>query len=197
MQTIGEWWHNKFKDGTPAGVFLAGGIIVLVLIFTILAIVKYNQFVDYESGIAAENRKMENALGVGYKKIQSQGLVVDKYKTIFLKAIEVSMKGRYGKTGSIAGMQWIQEAHPNLSPSVFRALTNAIEAMFNRFQAAQLAKIDRVRAYEKSLDSFPGNVFAGIFGFPKKIDLKKERQVVSSPAAKKSMKSKHLTNPRF
>ncbi len=168
--------------------------VFLVLICGISMCSTYNTLVRHENGIEAATKDMENALGAGYKKIQAQGLSVNKYKKIFIEALNVAMTGRYGKSGSQAAFQWIQEKHPKLDPKVFAALNDAIEVTFNRFEAAQRNKIDRVRVYKNALRVFPNNLWAGMFGFPK-IDMKKADQVVSSDSAKQDMKSGKLSTP--
>ncbi len=166
------------------------------MLLLIMGIGYNNSFVSHEAGIEAEQGKIENTLGAGYKKMKSQGLAVDKYKEVFLKALEIGTTGRYGKNGVQAAMTWISESQPNLEPKVFQALQDAIEVTFNKFEAAQNARIDKVRAYKVSLGKFPGSMYAGMLGFPK-LDLKKYEMIISSAEAKEAMESGELPDPSF
>ena len=163
-------------------------------LFLLMGIGTFNSFVGQEAGIEASSKKMENALGAGYKKITSQGLAVDKYGTLFKDAIKAGMSGRYGKDGSQGAMQWIRESNPQLDAKIMQALQDAIEVTFNRFEAAQNEHIDRVRVYKFSLGKFPDNVVAGVFGFPK-LDLARYKEVISSKEAKEAMTTKELPTP--
>lgn len=181
-----------------AGYYIKWGSVALAVVLILSCAASmcstYNALVRHENGIEASTKDMENVLGAGYKKIQAQGLSVNKYKKIFIEALNVAMTGRYGKTGSQAAFQWIQEKHPKLDPKVFAALQDAIEATFNRFEAVQRDKIDKVRTYKNALREFPNSVWAGMFGFPK-IDMKKADQVVSSESAKQDMQKGTLSTP--
>ena len=156
----------------------------------------YSSAVHHENGIEAENANMENVVGAGYTKIAAQGGAVDKYKEIFISALEIAMEGRYGKTGSQAAFQWIQESHPELPANIIRALQEAIEATFNRLEAVQTAKIDKIRVYKDFLGEPLSGFVARRLGFPK-LDIKAMSEVVSSTEAKEAMETKELTKPKM
>jgi hypothetical protein len=63
--------------------------------------------------------------------------------------------------------QWLREHNPTLDASVYKKVQDIIEAGRNSFEADQKMLIDKKRAYETSLETFPHNIVAGALGFPK------------------------------
>jgi hypothetical protein len=149
-------------------------LIVFVVVAALLVVVAvpvigyYNKFVRYENQVAAIDKDMQNVHGIINNKIKSSGLAVKEYGDTVIKAIEVGTTGRYGKTGVQSAFAWIKEQNPNIDPAVFAKLQTVIEAGYNSFEAVQRTKIDAVRVYKNEAETFPGNLVAGAFGFPKK-----------------------------
>lgn len=168
------------------------GIISLVVLFLgVSSIISYNNFVDLETRIDAVDKDMQNVHASIFNNIKSQGLTVEKYGTLVVESIKVSMGGRYGSGGSKAAFQWIKENNPGIDSKIFYKLQNVIEAGYNSFEATQRTKIDIVRVYKKNLRSFPSNIVAWVFNFPK-IDLKSMEEVISTAETKETFQKKEM-----
>jgi len=179
------------SKGAIIALVIVGLIIVLVGSVIIYGISTYNSCNTQEKGITAVDRDMQNVHASIFSQIKSQGLAVEKYGEMVIQAIEVAMSGRYGKTGSQAAFQWLSEQNPSISPQIMEKLQVAIEAGYNKFEATQRTKIDRIRIYETDLGAFPKGMVAKMFGYPK-IDLDELKQVIVTAETKKVFETKEM-----
>jgi len=148
----------------------------------------YNSLVRQENGIEAVHEDMKNVHASIFNQIKSQGLTVEKYGDLVIQALEVAMSGRYGATGSQAAMQWLREENPTISPEVFTKLQTVIEVGYNKFEATQRTKIDRIRIYENTLETFPSSLVANFFGFPR-FELEEYKRTISTAETKKTFET--------
>ncbi len=139
-------------------------ILTIFALFSLTAC--YNRFVDHEAGIEAAKEETKNVHANMTKKMKAQGLTVEKYQEILIKAMEASMSGRYGDDGSQAAMQWIHEQDLGLDSDIIKRIQQVIEASYNEFQAAQSSLIDKCRAYKASRQKFFWKGVADRHGFP-------------------------------
>lgn len=73
---------------------------------------------------------------------------------------------------SLTRLLAVAENYPQLkADALFSDLLKQIEGIENRITVAQNGYIEAVRTYDTAVTSFPGNVFAGVFGFTKKPQL--------------------------
>ena len=173
---------------------LLAGVIIPLAIMGILAIYcigTYNSLVSQEEGIKAIHEDMKNVHASIFNSIKSQGLAVDKYGDMVIQAIDAAISGRYGKKGSKAAFQWIQEQNPTIDPKIMEKLQVAIEAGYNKFESTQRTKIDRLRIYRQDLRSFPKNIVVGILGFPK-IDLNELGSTITTAETTKTFETKQM-----
>jgi LemA protein len=170
---------------------ILGVIAVFCLIGGVSACGNYNKFIKLEEQVEAIHKDMENVHGSINNNIKSQGLTTEKYGTMVLESIKAAMSGRYGSGGSKAAVQWIQEKNPEIDSEMFKKLQNVIEASYNKFENVQRSKIDVLRQYKTELRSFPNNIYAGLFGFPKS-NLKDLEEVISTEDSKEMMKTKKM-----
>ena len=99
------------------------------------------------------------------------------------------MSGRYGKEGSKAVFQWIQENYPGqISDVLYVQIQQIIEAGRDKFGNAQTEFIDTKRVYETNLGYFWKGFWLDVAGYPK-IDLSKY-VIISSGHAQKAFKDK-------
>jgi len=176
------------KKETMIVTLLAVALIGLPLIY---AVSKYNSFVQQENGIVAVHEDMKNVHSSIFNQIKSQGLSVEKYGDLVIKAIDAAVGKRYGANGIQSAMAWIKEQNPTIDSKVFGKLQVAIEAGYNKFESTQRTKIDRLRIYDNDREVFPGSMVASIFGFPKKVT-QDMRTTISSGATDEVMASKQL-----
>jgi hypothetical protein len=176
-------------------VIVVSSIIFIILLFGLMivgsAVSNYNSFVKLEEQVEAIHKDMENAHGSIYNQIKSQGLTVQNYGDTVIKAINVAISGRYGEGGVKSAWTWIQEKNPEIDPSLYKSLMQVIEAGYNKFENIQRNKIDVVRTYNTKLRTFPDNIWANIFGFPK-CNLKDLEEVISTESSKEMMETKKM-----
>lgn len=170
---------------TGKKVLLVIGAVLLILTFSIITslISNYNSFVTQEKIISAQYEQNKNNYDNYFKKVKEVAQVPEMYIADMEKVFRGVMEGRYGKEGSKAMWQWLQEQNPNIDASIYKQIQQVIEAGRNDFEANQKALIDKKRVYETMLGVFPQNIIAGIFGFPR-IDLKSMGIVTSDDTVK-------------
>lgn len=167
---------------------------VLVLFSFIYGVTTYNGFVGSEEGISAIDKDMQNVHASIHKQMRGQGISIEKYGDLVIKAMTVSMEGRYGPTGSHAAVQLIHEQNPNIPSDIMAKLQETIESGYNRFEATQRTKIDKGRVYKQNLRSFPKNIVAAVCGFPK-IDLAFVDRILTSAETKHDFETGELSDP--
>lgn len=170
------------------------GIIVFIVIamavvsMGIYAASVRNNFVGLEERLDAKNEDTKNVYASISNSLKTEGLAVEKYNDTVIKAIEAAISGRYGKDGSQAAMQWIQENNPTIDPAITQKLMAVIEANYQKFETAQTEKLDIVREYKTQLRVFPNNIVAGLFNYPTK-DLSEIGKVITNAATKKAFET--------
>lgn len=167
---------------------VVAGVAVLLVVWLVAS---YNGLVRQEEGIVASYEDMKNIHASIYNNIKSQGLVAERYGEMVVKAIEASISGRYGKSGSQAAVQMITEQNPNIDPGILKKLQVVIEASYNKFETAQRDKIDRVRIYRSDLRGFPTVIIATLLGFPK-IDMRLYSETIITENTAKTFETKKM-----
>ncbi|MDO8582050.1 MAG: hypothetical protein Q7S16_04190 [bacterium] len=171
------------------------GVILLFCVLTaIITVTNYNSLVSQEEEIMGVDKDMQNVHASVYKQMRGQGLSFEKYGATVIEAMRVGAEGRFGKNGSQAAVLWIQEQNLDISANVMLKLQQTIEAGYNKFEATQRTKIDKLTTYKKSLRRFPRNIVAWIFGFPK-IDMNIAERIVTSAETKKDFETLELSDP--
>lgn len=146
-----------------------GVVVMLVGSIAIFMVSSYNAFITAENGIVASHEDMQNVHASIFNSIKSQGLVVDKYNDMVIKALNAGMSGRYGPDGVKGAMLWIKEQNPSIDPQVYNKLQVAIEAGYARFESAQRTKIDKIRVYNNVREGYFRSWAARHYGFPRKV----------------------------
>jgi hypothetical protein len=160
-----------------------GSAALLVAIFAGGLITNYNYAVGIEEQIEAKASDNEQVLSSFYNQLEETVQVTDIYAEDFRESMTAMLAGRYGDQGSRAGMQWIQEAMPNLDPSMYQEVQRLIRTERTNFQSAQTMLVDLRRQYNTRLRSFPDNIYLGMLGFPKlNLDDPRYNPVVSGDA---------------
>jgi hypothetical protein len=94
--------------------------------------------------------------------------VPEMYAADLQKVYEGAIKGRYGADGSKAVFQFIQEHNPNFDSSMYSRLQQAMQSGRAKFESEQKMLLDKKRAYEEMLVTFPGSAVNSFFGYPRK-----------------------------
>lgn len=156
------------------------GTIITLGILGLIAVVAFSLFGTYvsyynrgntmEKAIEAQYEENQNILSQYSLRVAEAAQVTELYTDDLKDVVGAAMAGRYGENGSEAVFQWIQEQNPNVDASLYTQVQRVIEAGRNRFENGQTALIEKKRTYETELDSFWGQFWFGMAGYPK-IDL--------------------------
>lgn len=153
-------------------------VIVLLVLGVFGTYVKYHNLgVQYETKLEATWQENKVVLNTYTTKVQEVAQVPNMYKNDLNEIVEATFQGRYGKDGSKAVFQWIQEKNMNLDPQLYRQIQQVMESGRNDFQTSQKSLVDVKRAYETQLGYFWSGMWLSIAGYPK-IDLAKYKIVV-------------------
>ena len=174
------------------GLFVGLGVLLVIVLTGMLlvgAVIDFNNAaVRMENGIKAQYDQNKNNYTNYFNKLKEAAQVPEMYVNDMKKLWDGVMAGRYGKEGSKAMFQWIQERNPKVDSSLYKKLQDIIEAGRNSFEADQKMLIDKKREYENLLGVFPNSFLAGFLGFPK-INLA-DYAIVTSEETEETFKTK-------
>lgn len=168
------------------GWFILGGIGAVLLVIAIALIGANNTANGYEQSIIAANDQSKNVLGQLAPKLREAIGVTHIQTKALVDVVTKANESRYGKQGSAATMQWIQEQNPNFDQSNFTRIASMIEAARNDFADKQKDKIDRIRAYRTALGNFPGGMLMRFLGWGQKSFFDEYGKVIASSHAQDS-----------
>ncbi len=147
-----------------------------------------NNCVGQEADIRAQYKSNQSNYDNGWKKVKEVAQVPDMYANDMKKVYDGAIQGRYGKNGSKAMFQWIQEKNPDIDSSIYKQIQQVIESMRNDFDQNQKQLLDKKRIYEQTTKEFPAVLFAHFLGFPSK-DIS-DMDIVTSSETEDAFKTK-------
>lgn len=134
--------------------------------------------ITFENDIKRLDKESENSLSATTLKLQNAVGLNSQYTKSLKEVVTAAVQGRYGKDGSQATMQWIQEQNPTVDSKMFLKVHDILDGGGTEFKIAQDRKIEICTQYEKTRDYLVRGTLLRLAGFPKK-DVEKMCQVVS------------------
>lgn len=143
----------------------------------------------FEADIQAKYNDNRNVYDNGWKKVVEMSQVPDMQVKALKELYDGTMKGRYGKDGSKAMMQWIQEQNPSLDQQTFVKIQQAVESFRNEFASNQTELVSRKQAYQRYLTATTSGRFFNMIGGYPHIDLSKY-DIVTSDKTEEDFRTK-------
>lgn len=166
---------------------IVGGIFIIA--FYLVSV--YNTARRFENELDAAYKNNQNILSNSfYGPLEVAKLGESKYRDMMKQMIDATAKGYQGATGGQAMMLWLGQTYPNLTSDLQMKLVSIGESGLAKFQASQTTILDRGREYQNFLDTIPSGFVAGLFGFPKKVNLADILRPVTDEATDQSFKTK-------
>lgn len=146
----------------------------------------HDEAIETENQIDLLNKQSENVLSTTTIKIQEATGIAGVYIDGLKDVVKGAMEGRYGKDGSRATFQWIQEQNPTGMPeTMFLKVQNIIDGGGSEFKISQDRKMEYCKPYQDKLGYLVRGTLLKLAGFPKK-DIAKLCQVVSDKASREA-----------
>ena len=141
----------------------------------------YNYGNRMDNSIKAQYEQMENVLAQYSQRIQELVQVPTMYTDDLKEVVSASMQGRYGKDGSKAVFQFIEENNIAFDSSLYKSIMQNIEAGRNDFDFENKRLIDIKNEYNIAIGSFYTGMWIRVAGFPR-IDLDKYNPITNTYA---------------
>ncbi len=156
---------------------------VLALLLIVMSIGAYNRFVTLDQNVQAQWSEVENQYQRQADLIPNLVSVVSSSVSVETKFVKDVIAARTAWQGAqtqiqkdTAGQQMsggvnafvsaVAESYPVLQANTqYIALTDELSGTQNRITVARGRYIDSIQSYNNAVRRFPGNIFAGIFGF--------------------------------
>lgn len=165
------------------GVKVLLGFVAFILLTLAVLVTSYISANNYgakmESTIEAQWKNNKNILSQYEQKILEASQVPAMYKDDMKEVVESAMTGRYGKDGSKAVFQWIQERMPNYDSTLYSKITDLIKAGRKDFEVGQTKFLDLMAQYEMQQNFAWRGMWLRIAGWPKK-DMSKFKIVTTA-----------------
>lgn len=142
-------------------------IVLALLVIGGVSIGTYNDLVRQEKGITAVWRDSQVQYDAFWKKVKETAQVPEAYKDAFKDVMLSTTAARYAEKDPAFLM--LAEANPQLDPAMYVQLQRIIEAGRNDFAQTQRTLVDRQRAFDSQLSTFPANLIVPLFGFPHEV----------------------------
>ncbi|KPN97868.1 LemA family protein [Lysinibacillus sp. ZYM-1] len=162
-----------------------GIIVIILIVFALLLIPKYNSLVTGEENVDSKWAQVENQLQRRYDLIPNLVESVKGYTSHEQQVIAdiTDARAQMGSantpaqqagandalTGALSRLLVVVENYPNLKADAnFRQLMDELAGTENRLAVAREDYNNEVQQFNKHVKRFPGNLIAGMFGFEQK-----------------------------
>lgn len=135
-----------------------GAIVLFSLIIFISSISINNQEIELRNQAEAQRGKIEVVYDNMWKIIHQTNDVKNSYSSDFKDVVKAMMDGRYSK-GDGSLMKLVVEQNPNLSPSMYTKVMDAIQIERTNFTKQQIVILDIIRQHKSFCNSTPNKWF--------------------------------------
>lgn len=162
----------KWQYKVLIGLAVAGFVSVLCIYGFIKG--GYNTMISQEQSVVAQYKQNQNVYSNMWKTFKEMAQVTTMQTEDLEKVFKGAIEGRYGTSGegSKAVFLALKEDNPRLDTAIYKQVQAAIASGRATFTENQQTLLDKKRVYVTNLQSFPNNILAGFFRFPR-IDLDK------------------------
>lgn len=140
-------------------VIIALCILVPISIIFGLGISYSNKEITLRSMIKAQQEVCESFYDKMWKIISQKASIAQEYKNTFKEVYPDLIAGRYGDEKGGTLMKWITESNPNFDVTLYRELSQSIEAERTGFFMEQKKLIDINNEHRILLKKFPSSLF--------------------------------------
>ncbi|MEF7495309.1 LemA family protein [Lysinibacillus sphaericus] len=176
-----------------------GMIVLMLIVFALVLIPKYNSLVAAEENVDSKWAQVENQLQRRYDLIPNLVESVKGYTNHEQQVIAdiTNARAQMGNanspaqqavandtlTGALSLLLVVVENYPNLKADAnFRQLMDELAGTENRLAVAREDYNNEVQQFNKHVKRFPGNLMAGMFGFEQKEYFKATAGAEQAPA---------------
>ncbi len=147
-------------------VIVAGCLAILLFGLLLGTTGWYNDAVSLEETVKAQYNDNRNQYDNFWKKVKEVAQVPEQYKEDFKDLLVSETEAKYGKEGSQASFQWLQDRNINFSEKMYLNVQSVIESGRNDFKQGQTALLDKQRKYSVHLKTFFARMLAGWYDMP-------------------------------
>ena len=176
-----------------------GMIVLMLIVFALVLIPKYNSLVAAEENVDSKWAQVENQLQRRYDLIPNLVESVKGYTNHEQQVIAdiTNARAQMGNanspaqqavandtlTGALSRLLVVVENYPNLKADAnFRQLMDELAGTENRLAVAREDYNNEVQQFNKHVKRFPGHLMAGMFGFEQKEYFKATAGAEQAPA---------------
>jgi hypothetical protein len=120
-----------------------------------------NNEIRLRNQAGAQQKKCAVVYDETWKVIAQKAQVADSYKQAFQEIFPVLMEGRYGNEKGGALMKFVTESNPNFDVSLYKDLSNAIEAKRAVFTREQATLLSIKQMHDDARLTAPSSFFVG------------------------------------
>lgn len=150
---------------TVVGLFTL--LLLIIGVFVGMYVSAGNYAAQTEIALKAVEKNNENIYANGTQKVMEIASVPAMYRDDLQKVITAEIQNKYGASGSQATVQFFKDRSITLDPSMYKEIQNQVIIFRNQFEQAQQGLIDKKRAYQSALVTFPKSFFLSMAGYPK------------------------------
>jgi LemA protein len=178
----------------------AGIVVAVIVVIAVLFVIGlYNNFVVLDQNVAGKWSEVESQYQRQFELIPNLVSVVNSSVSVETKFVKDVVAARTGwqaaaselakdragvdMTNSIAALvNAVAENYPVLQANAqYVALTDELSGTQNRITTARGRYIEAIQSYNTATKVFPGNVFAGMFGFTGKEYYQAQLSAMTTP----------------